>query len=462
MGSYSTLQIGRFEIDSWKNDIDPGIMRLFVRTDKRVSSISLERWVAEGAEAEDWSERRCEVSYSSTVANIRDRLELRGYTREVADESFRIGAERRIRELRWSVRPPAGSLGIRPVGSPDPHYLQEQEKERRTLAILETMTPEAWVSAVRLARNCPVSPPVAFADLAELRPEVQYVLVWSFARFGYPGADPRCMLRLVLDACADDEKVIYDLTDLVMGGVFDAESDMIEYAEYPISREYEVNRTTVVLTEGSTDRWVLERSVKLILPHLAQFFSFMDFDGVRREGGAGSLANMVKAFAGAGILNRILALFDNDTVGNSALQSLKALRLPPNIKVLTLPPVEIARNYPTLGPSGVSAMDINGLACGIELYLGSDILTGSDGNFVPVQWKGYDAKLRRYQGELLAKGDVLERFRTKLTTCESDPIRLEEFDWSGLRLVIDMLRSAFHEDDKAAHLEYEKWAASEQ
>ena len=32
---------------------------------------------------------------------------------------------------------------------------------------------------------------------------------------------------------------------------------------------------------------------------LADYFSFMDFEGVRIGGGAGSLVNIVKAFAGA-------------------------------------------------------------------------------------------------------------------------------------------------------------------
>jgi hypothetical protein len=270
------------------------------------------------------------------------------------------------------------------------------------------------------------------------------------------------MLRLLLDGFSDCETVTYDLTDLVAGGYFDSASDMIQYAEYLISREYDVSRTIVILTEGSTDRWILERSMKLIYPHLAPFFSFLDFDGVRLEGGAGSLANMVKAFAGAGIVNRVIALFDNDTAGNAALLNLKTLRLPPNIKALPLPPIEIGNSYPTLGPSGQSLLDINGLACGIELYLGIDSLTASDGKLMPVQWKGYDSKLRRYHGELLAKSEVLERFRTKLTTCESEPNRLEEFDWSGLRLVIGALRTAFHDDDKTAHLEYEQLAANEE
>src|SRR6202035_5075264 len=97
--------------------------------------------------------------------------------------------------------------------------------------ILEELTPEAWVSAIGFARQYPANRPVALADVAEFRPEVQYVLACSIHRFGFPGADPRCMLRLILDAFAEAENVTYDLTDLVMGGYFESESDMIQYAD---------------------------------------------------------------------------------------------------------------------------------------------------------------------------------------------------------------------------------------
>jgi hypothetical protein len=74
------------------------------------------------------------------------------------------------------------------------------------------------------------------------------------------------MLRLALDAFPDDAPVTYALTDLLMSGCFDSEADVIQYAEYLISREYDVNRTMIILTEGSTDRWILERSLRLVRP----------------------------------------------------------------------------------------------------------------------------------------------------------------------------------------------------
>ena len=44
----------------------------------------------------------------------------------------------------------------------------------------------------------------------------------------------------------------------------------------------------------------------------------MDFEGARVSGAAGSLAALVKAFVGAGIANRVVALFDNDTAATAS------------------------------------------------------------------------------------------------------------------------------------------------
>ena len=456
MGEYCELRIGQLTLESWKNDIEPSAMMLFVENDKRVVAISKEQWESEGGDLEYWSIDRCRVFYTCTVREMKDRLDLRGFTWAVSDKAFAIGAHYRIRDLRNSLAISADVVAKYPVANPAPSYIAEKDAERHSITVLEEMTASSWLEAFRKAcldDRC--GHYVTLDQVRDLDLPTQYVLTSAVSWFGFPALDFRCMFRVALEAFPDDEEVIYDLTDLVDGGYFEADAEMVRYAEYRISREYEVNRTTIVLTEGSTDRWIVERSMKLLFPHLAPFFSFMDFDGVRVEGGAGALANTVRAFSGARVSNRVIAIFDNDTAGRTALSSLRAIALPRNIKAFTLPEIEIARSYPTLGPSGVSVMDINGMACGIELYLGADVLREPGGALTPIQWKGFDVKLRQYQGELLAKGEVLDRFKQKLGTCESDLSRLSEYGWNELKLVIDVLRTAFHEEDASAHLDFE-------
>lgn len=64
----------------------------------------------------------------------------------------------------------------------------------------------------------------------------------------------------------------------------------------------------MILTEGRSDASLLNDALHLLYPHLADYFSFMDF--AEYGGGAGQLANLVRAFSGAGIVNRVVALFD--------------------------------------------------------------------------------------------------------------------------------------------------------
>ena len=291
---------------------------------------------------------------------------------------------------------------------------------------------------------------------------IEYILELGGIRWGFPGLDERFLLRLLLEVCEPDDAVDYDLTDLILGEVFDSCADMVAYAEYLINREHEIYRRIVVLTEGASDKWILEKSLKLLYPHLSDFFSFMDFKGARIEGGAGALANLVKAFAGAGISNRVLALFDNDTAGRSALQSLAHIRLPENIAVMSLPRLPLAEHYPTQGPTGISVMDINGLACSLELYLGTDVLKTQEGAYRPIEWRGLDVKLRQYQGEVLEKETIQDLFRSKLATCEKDVSAISRFDWSGLELVLTALRGVFQPHDSGQHLEAERSYANEE
>ena len=53
----------------------------------------------------------------------------------------------------------------------------------------------------------------------------------------------------------------------------------------------------------------------------------------------------MKSFAGAGIVNKVLAIFDNDTAGESAVRTLNQISLPTNIRVMRLPMFEALRQY---------------------------------------------------------------------------------------------------------------------
>jgi len=282
-------------------------------------------------------------------------------------------------------------------------------------------------------------------ELEDLRPEALTELVMRSLTTTDIGSNlrslqvfvpPDYMLRIALEASPDS----------VVTAVFDEEvKGLLGPLPSPSTSRLERSRTdalfgvpAIVLTEGKTDSEFLHGSFKLLYPHLVDLVRFFEYE-LRPEGGASALVTTVKAFASAGVANRIIALFDNDTAATEPLQNLDISKLPPNIKVLKYPPVELGRRYPTLGPpSGESgpAVDVNELAGSIELYLGQNVLVQADGTLTPVQWKSFNVRLKRYQGEVTNKAAIHERFRAKLAFAKENGLT-EDQDWTGLHLVLD-------------------------
>ncbi len=218
-----------------------------------------------------------------------------------------------------------------------------------------------------------------------------------------PGMPLSSCLYCCLQALDNDHIIEYDLSDVIEARYVSIE----EFQNIPIEK-------IIVLTEGKTDSEFISGALKLLYPHLASYYHFIDFnDDLKPEASASALSRLIVSFCAAKIKHPIIAIFDNDTTGLQELDRIPVKALPSNIRTLRLPDIALAKKYPTLGPTGLRAININGLACGIELYLGMDVLT-RDGNLIPVQWKGYNDKRKQYQGELMDKHFVQTGFRNKL------------------------------------------------
>jgi hypothetical protein len=203
------------------------------------------------------------------------RLELLGFTLEAAGIAFMVGVARERYRARQDVETYRAALQNGPPtvlkSLPDAAREAEQHSTRmlgihqKRLEALAQLTLEVWLQGLREIRRLDLI-------IQRLRaPEdcdiiIEYILELGGIRWGFPGFDKRFLLRLLLEACAPDEPVDYDLTDLVVGEVFDSSADMVAYAEYLINREHEIYRRIIVLTEGVSDKWILERSLKLLYP----------------------------------------------------------------------------------------------------------------------------------------------------------------------------------------------------
>jgi hypothetical protein len=260
--------------------------------------------------------------------------------------------------------------------------------------------------------------------------------------YWFPSSDWRFMFRAFLERLPSQLGVIQDVTELIEDGSYALADPICRSAQESLTQDYPRNEKIIVLTEGSTDAAILKASLDLLYPELADYYSFMDFGSSRAPGGAAALAQTVKAFVGSGIVNRVVALFDNDTAGREALGTLSRIALPSNIRAMTYPSIPLAKEYPSLGPGGLVSLDINGLACSIELFLGRDVLAAKEG-LTPAQWTGYNKSLREYQGEILGKDELQRRFWAKAKTCRSGRRRAKGTDWSEMHALLQLLFCAF-------------------
>ncbi len=447
MSSYATLSLSSMELAATRDDIDPGLIWMFRPSDRHIERIDrrdrrrLARYVTdEYVDEYDESNPFTIMEYRCTAAAARDRLDLQGFTCEVAEAYFEKELESAARDNEESKK----DQRLTRIA----HIFEERHRVIRKLTFSSWLDGFIRIKEERLTRTSIDELPDTDVQLPLLR----YMIEGFKDSYGFPGWDYRHFIRTALETAPPEEVLTYDLSDLVAGGWVDETDELIAIAENLIDEDFVVSKRVIVLTEGDVDRQVLERSLRLLYPHLADYFHFFDFTGRKLGGGAGELVKLVRAFAAADVRHRILALFDNDTAARAALKSLDVDSLPTNIVVRQYPSLSLARKYPTIGPSGEAHLDVNGLAGSLELYLGNDVLKSDKGGFFPVQWKGYDQGTSAYQGVILDKQKALDRFWGKLAHCETHPDQIANYDWEGIKAIIDTMRRAFHRSDTQAIL----------
>lgn len=396
MGCWSTLKIGNVAFGSWKNGVDDSIMVLFSESDKLIGRIAPDPDCGPAREESELSPS-LSVQYVTTVQVLKRRLDFLGFTLETCRRVFEIAKAQEIVDLRKRIEDFSRRSADSGVNTLIEHY-------SRRIDLLSKSDAVSWLFAFREAfLAAPDVDPELLSELASSLLHGALSVPSSFVpggtRFWFPGGhDERFRLRLELEALQNGEAVL-DISDLVDGGYYSASDPLASWSREWISAKEREALHLIVLTEGSTDKFVLESALPILRPELTDYISFMDFAAFKVEGGASFLSSMVRSFAGAGIRDRVVAVFDNDTAGCAAECALSKHPLPENIKVIRYPDIDLARNYPTLGPTGKVAMDVNGSAASIELYLGRDVLAEPSGELVPVQWKGFDPTMRRYQGK---------------------------------------------------------------
>ena len=437
MANSGWVSLGSFRLTQVHDSIDPVLMKAFRPSDLSHDLLDqgdpeeLLQYVAEDQLPFYSKESPLpRVRYCCPSGHARDRLDLFGLTRKAAIQLFDKSVQDRL--SRNQSPPWSGSQDI-----------------TRDQLVLQSITADRWLHAFKAIRDDRLT----LELVEEWPPEdpdrelLLYMLRPHRDAFGYPSYEASPMIRLILEVTNADELLVYDLSGYADTHEAAEADEIVEIAEQLTEDDFRTLRRRIVLTEGKTDSALLSRSLRLLDPHLTDYFHFFDYQS-KHPGGVGALANLIRSFVAAEIQHRIVAVFDNDTAARDALRTLQALPLPENITICQYPPISLGSLYPTLGPTGPADMDVNGLAGGLELYLGEDSLTDKCGGLRPVQWTGYSSKLRAYQGEVSDKHEVIAAFEERLTTCERDQSRTRCYDWDGIRAILNVIQSAFRELDE--------------
>ncbi len=181
----------------------------------------------------------------------------------------------------------------------------------------------------------------------------------------------------------------------------------------------------LIVTEGSSDASIIGKAFRLLKPHIADFFDFVDMQDGYPFSGTGNVFRFVQGLISIRVLNNVLIVYDNDAEGVANFERTRALNLPANMRTMKLPDLDCFTCFPAVGPNGRHEANINGRAAAIEsyLHLGSDAC---------VRWSSYNHKAGAYQGELIGKEHYAREF---LDQRSKDPA----YDYKNITAVIDII-----------------------
>jgi hypothetical protein len=366
MGSYITLGIEQLDVDWAKNCLGQNHSCLFLADDLR----EVTYYYAEG-------QREKGSAYSRQLRGIVKRLELLGYTLE--------GCRNKFSQL--TMHP---EIGQRP-----PFEFETLANGLLTLNVQSFGMVDGPLSS-DLWKCVLVDDPDELQS-GKSKPQTS-ISNWEAERF-FSTLDPYIVLRLLAENTTNlDREVSWRFGDLVGGGWVD---ESCLYEHLPASKRF------LLVTEGSSDTYILKKSLGMLEQDVADFFEFIDMAENYPFTGTGNVVRFCEGLAKINVQNRVLVILDNDTAGRSAAQRLANLKLPSQIRVMLLPELEKCRHVRTLGPGGERFENINGFASAIEAFLD---LTVNDLPQPTVRWTSYDKQQDAYQGELIAKDEYVRSF----------------------------------------------------
>lgn len=395
MGTYIHLSIGRLEIDWGKNDGYRDHACLFQPGDlAQVPYYYVDDEKGSFIDAEGKTHYHLYAEYqdgmSKPLGLVADRLELLGHSLESCANEFvslnELGESGKETFTFDDLMQAFVELDVNAI-SYDGGTKEKFEKFLRR-SLIKRFGPQATTEAHEL-------------DLDDLS-TVESLSAYTILRL------------MALNPNAQDLPVNWQFADSEASGWIDRRT---------IVRPLDASHRFLVVTEGSSDAHIMQHALKLLKPHLADFFDFVDMQEGYPFSGTGNLLKFLKGLISISIRNNVLVVYDNDTEGVTNYEKSCALNIPPNMFIMKLPDRANLKQFSTVGPNGQHKADINGCAAAIECYLDlePDAL---------VRWTSFNDKINRYQGELLNKTQAAKDFLSQRT-------RLPGYNYSGIEAVLD-------------------------
>lgn len=240
--------------------------------------------------------------------------------------------------------------------------------------------------------------------------------------------DPYIILRILAENPKNIEKDVFWIPETEFDGYQDCNEVCVGCP---------AEKKILIVTEGPTDKLVLNKSIKELHPEIYDIFRFIDIENDNLLtltnnkfplNGAGGLETFCKALFSINYQNNIIVVFDNDVAGNRAYSKLQNLIKPKNFVITKLPHCNLFSKMKTAKkqePSKESVEDVNEAAVSIEFFL--DFKSIEPFQEPRILWtKDFDNKMNRYQGYIENKNLYTDVFKTcNLTDGSYDTRKLE-------------------------------------
>lgn len=365
MGSYISLGVGELELDWGKNFGFRDYSKLFLSTDKK----SIPYYYAD-------DEVILKPGYSTSLGRVKNRLELLGYSLEKLKNHFQDYNDEYPDYLE---QPDISYETMLEIFSKINIKDYKNKKEYGDYDLGEYVIENIFLNDT-------------FKDLKD-HIDIKDKDIGAY----FENLDPLFTLRLLIENPYNLEMNLEWRTQDVIDGGWTNEKEIFVGVE-------ETDKFLIV-TEGSSDTFIIRKALELLKPDILDFFTFVDMEDNYPFTGTGNLYKFCQGLTSIRIQNKTLVLFDNDLEGVDKFNKTNRLNLPRQMKIMKLPELDEFNNFLTVGPTGETNENINGKAVAIECFLD---LTNSKPK---IRWTSYSKEFDAYQGSLENKDKFMRSFK---------------------------------------------------